>query len=306
MDEVVVTHDLTRTFGSFVAVDRLNITIGRGEIFGFLGPNGSGKSTTIRMLCGILQPSAGSGQVLGYDIARQAENIKPHIGYMSQKFSLYDDLTVEENLRFYAGLYGVPAREVAGRLAEMLAMAGLKGREKTLTAHLSGGYRQRLALGCAILARPAILFLDEPTSGVSPASRQEFFDIIQELADRGTTVMLTTHFMDEAERCQRVAFILNGRLVACAPPEHLKKTTLDGLLVELKLPDHMERQAEIAALPFVRECSIHGPLLHVLLESAQDLPRLARYSGSAPRPITPSLEDIFVHLAGVKAARREE
>ncbi|MFZ5590817.1 MAG: ABC transporter ATP-binding protein [Bacillota bacterium] len=306
MDEVVITRDLTRTFGSFVAVDRLNITIGRGEIFGFLGPNGSGKSTTIRMLCGILQPSAGSGQVLGYDIARQAEKIKPHIGYMSQKFSLYDDLTVEENLRFYAGLYGVPAREVGGRLAEMLAMAGLKGREKTLTAHLSGGYRQRLALGCAILARPAILFLDEPTSGVSPASRQEFFDIIQELAARGTTVMLTTHFMDEAERCQRVAFILNGRLVACAPPEHLKKTTLDGLLVELKLPDHMERQAEIAALPFVRECSIHGPLLHVLLESAQDLPRLARYSGSTPRPITPSLEDIFVHLAGTKAARREE
>lgn len=300
MEHAVSTRELTRVFGSFTAVDRLSINIKRGEIYGFLGPNGSGKSTTIRMLCGILEPTSGSGTVLGYDLVREAERIKRKIGYMSQKFSLYEDLTVYENLDFYAGLYGIPHRERKKRIAEMVDMALLTGRENDLAVHLSGGFRQRLAMGCAIISRPAILFLDEPTSGISPTSRRNFFKIIQRMANEGTTVIVTTHFMDEAERCHRIAFISEGRLMAEDTPDSLKDNVIQGCMAELELPGAMERMEEIARLPYVRECSVHGPVLHVLLESESRVEELSRHTGGRAKVIKPSLEDVFISLARKK------
>ena len=278
-------------------MDRLTLNIKPGEIYGFLGPNGAGKSTAIRMLCGILEPTSGSGTVLGYNLVRETEEIKKRIGYMSQKFSLYEDLTVEENLNFYAGLYNVPRRELKDRVREMVAMAGLTGRERELTANLSGGWKQRLALGCAIISRPSIVFLDEPTSGVSPISRRMFFNIIQRMAAAGTTVMVTTHFMDEAEYCDKIAFIASGRLMAVDTPDNLKKNVIGGHLVELELPDAMDRINDIERLHYVQECTMHGPLLHVLLESESHRPLLMEFAGTEPRPITPSLEDVFIALA---------
>ncbi|GBF35072.1 ABC-type MDR transport system ATPase component [Desulfocucumis palustris] len=297
MEYVVTTRELTRKFGSFTAVNNLSISIRSGEIFGFLGPNGSGKSTTIRMLCGILEPTSGEGSVLGYDISREPEKIKQKIGYMSQKFSLYDDLTVQENLEFYAGLYSIPYSQRKKRIEEMLRMAYLTGRENMLAAHLSGGWKQRLALGCAIISRPSILFLDEPTSGISPTSRRMFFKIIQELAAGGTTIMVTTHFMDEAERCRNIAFISNGTLIANDTPDSLKNNVIKGCLVELEVTGAMEKISHIEKLPWVKECSIHGPLLHVLLESEAHIPELERHTGGKSKKITPSLEDVFVSLA---------
>ncbi|MCR4441952.1 MAG: ABC transporter ATP-binding protein [Peptococcaceae bacterium] len=297
MEDVIVTENLTKAFGGFVAVDKLNIRIGRGEIYGFLGPNGAGKTTAIRMLCGILEPTSGSATVLGYDLMKETEKIKARIGYMSQKFSLYEDLTVEENLSFYAGIYNVPRRERAERIREMIAMARLLGREKELVANLSGGWKQRLALGCAIIARPSLVFLDEPTSGVSPTSRRAFFNLIREMAVSGTTVMVTTHFMDEAERCHKIAFISEGELLAVDAPGNLKKSVLRGHLVELALPGAMERMEEIAALPYVKDCTVHGPLLHVLLDGAGNEEDLYKAVGVRPKAIIPSLEDVFVALS---------
>ncbi|MBP7331930.1 MAG: ABC transporter ATP-binding protein [Firmicutes bacterium] len=275
----------------------------RGEIYGFLGPNGSGKSTTIRMLCGILEPTSGSGAVLGYDLVREAEKIKRKIGYMSQKFSLYDDLTVYENLDFYAGLYSIPQRERKKRIGEMIEMALLRGRENELAANLSGGWKQRLALGCAIISRPAVLFLDEPTSGVSPTSRRAFFRIIQQLANENTTVMVTTHFMDEDERCYRIAFISEGRLIADDTPENLKNNVIKGVLAEVIHPDALYIIDNLEKLPYVLECSNHGPALHVLLESAGAVQALNNYTGVEAKIIRPSLEDVFVSLA--KKNRRQ-
>ncbi len=297
METVVTTHELTRVFGSFTAVNKVSMEIKKGEIYGFLGPNGSGKSTTIRMLCGILEPTSGSGAVLGYDLVREAEKIKSRIGYMSQKFSLYEDLTVCENLAFYAGLYSIPHRERQKRIEEMIEMALLKGREGELAANLSGGWKQRLALGCAIISRPAILFLDEPTSGISPTSRREFFKIIQRLANENTTVMVTTHFMDEAERCYRIAFISEGTLIADDTPDNLKKNVIKGCLVEVAHPNALYMTDDLEKLPYVKECSIYGPLLHILLESEGVIEALDRYTGVKARIIKPSLEDVFVSLA---------
>lgn len=297
MEPVVVTNELTKNFGNFTAVHKLTINIKAGEIYGFLGPNGSGKSTTIRMLCGILEPTSGFGQVLGYDLATEAEKIKTRIGYMSQKFSLYDDLTVYENLNFYAGLYNLPSEVRRKRIAEMIEMAKLGGREKELAANLSGGWKQRLALGCAIISKPSILFLDEPTSGISPTSRKMFFNIIQEMANEGTTVMVTTHFMDEAERCSNIAFISDGRLIANDTPDHLKKNVIKGTLAEVELADPMERLPDIERLSYVKECSIHGSMLHILLDSDQYLRELETFTGAKAKPVTPSLEDVFITLS---------
>jgi ABC-2 type transport system ATP-binding protein len=302
MEYAVTASELTRAFGSFIAVDRLTLNIRPGEIYGFIGPNGAGKSTAIRMLCGILEPTSGAGTVLGYDLVRETEEIKKRIGYMSQKFSLYEDLTVEENLNFYAGLYSVPRRDCRDRVREMTAMAGLTGREHELAANLSGGWKQRLALGCAIISRPAIVFLDEPTSGVSPISRRMFFNIIQRMAAAGTTVMVTTHFMDEAEYCDKIAFISLGRLMGVDTPDNLKKKVIGGHLVELELSDAMDRINDIERLPYVQECTVHGPLLHVLLESESHRPSLMEFTGAEPRPVTPSLEDVFIALARRKSA----
>ncbi len=302
MEFAVSTSELTRRFGSFTAVDRLSINIRPGEIYGFLGPNGSGKSTTIRMLCGILEPTSGSGKVLGYDLAREPERIKTKIGYMSQKFSLYEDLTVAENLEFYAGLYSIPRAERKNRIKEMIEMALLTGREKVPAGELGGGLKQRLALGCAIISRPAVLFLDEPTSGVSPTSRRAFFRIIQGLAAGGTTVMVTTHFMDEAERCHNIAFISEGRLIADDTPDNLKRNVIKGCMVEMELPDAINSSSRLKALPYVRECSIHGPAVHVLLDSGKHIRDLEAHTGIKAEVITPSLEDVFISLA--RANRR--
>jgi len=297
VEYAVTTDRLTKVFGDFTAVDQLTLQIKPGEIYGFLGPNGSGKTTAMRMLCGILEPTSGTATVLGYDLARETEKIKQRIGYMSQKFSLYNDLTAAENLEFYAGLYNVSRRDRHGRVQEMLDMAGLTGREEELAVNLSGGWKQRLALGCAIIAQPAIVFLDEPTSGVSPISRRRFFNIIRQLSSEGTTVMVTTHFMDEAEYCDKIAFISSGRLLAVDTPDNLKQNVLAGHLVEVDLPDAMDRLAAIEQLPYVKECSMHGLLLHVLLAKEADLAALESFTGAPAKPITPSLEDVFIALA---------
>jgi len=298
MEEYVVTTDkLTKVFGNFTAVDSLTMNIRRGEIYGFLGPNGAGKSTAIRMLCGILEPTSGSGKVLGYDLVREAEQVKQKIGYMSQKFSLYDDLTVRENLNFYAGLYGVNGALRKTRVQAMVDMAGLRGRENELTANLSGGWKQRLALGCAIISKPSIIFLDEPTSGVSPTSRRLFFNIIRKLAGEGAAVLVTTHFMDEAEYCDNIAFISAGRLMAVDTPDNLKRSVIEGCLVEAELPDAIDWIDKIEELPYVKECSVHGPVLHVLLEHEQNIAPLAEFTQVQIKPVTPSLDDVFITLA---------
>jgi len=296
VEYAIKTSDLTRKFGDFTAVDRLNLEIRPGEVCGFLGPNGAGKSTAIRMLCGILEPSSGNGTVLGYDLRRQSEAIKKKIGYMSQKFSLYDDLSVVENMDFYAGIYGIPYRQRRSRIDEMLKMTQLAQRSQELTAKLSVGFKQRLALACAIISHPAMVFLDEPTSGVSPTSRRAFFDIIHRLSQVGTTVIVTTHFMDEAERCHRIAFLSNGQLLAMDSPDMLKQNVIKGILVELDLARPMEYLTRLEAQPWVKEANMHGSVMHVLLEKDTDLLSLEALTNCQPRIITPSLEDVFIAL----------
>ena len=295
----VETEELSRTFGNFTAVDRVSLKIRQGGIYGFLGPNGSGKSTTIRMLCGILEPSGGSGRIMGLDIVGQSEQIKANIGYMSQKFSLYNDLTVRENLEFYAGLYSLPLNIKNERIVEMIGMAGLTGRENELTGNLSGGWKQRLALGSSILHRPAILFLDEPTGGVDPKSRRMFWDIIYQLAAGGTTVMVTTHFMDEAEHCDEIGFIFEGKLIASDTPSGLKQS-IPGRLLKISSTDPIEMMTELTrqGLPML-DVYAQGAAVHLRVAEA-DLPQYAKFRGKL---IQPSLEDVFVHF--VKQKRQE-
>ena len=292
----VETEELSRTFGNFTAVDRVSLKIRQGGIYGFLGPNGSGKSTTIRMLCGILEPSGGSGRIMGLDIVGQSEQIKANIGYMSQKFSLYNDLTVRENLEFYAGLYSLPLNIKNERIVEMIGMAGLTGRENELTGNLSGGWKQRLALGSSILHRPAILFLDEPTGGVDPKSRRMFWDIIYQLAAGGTTVMVTTHFMDEAEHCDEIGFIFEGKLIASDTPSGLKQS-IPGRLLKISSADPIEMMTELTrqGLPML-DVYAQGAAVHLRVAEA-DLPQYAKFQGKL---IQPSLEDVFVHFVKQK------
>lgn len=237
MEYSITVDKLTKKFDGFVAVDNISFNVKKGEIFGFLGPNGAGKSTTIRMLCGILEPTSGSGTVAGLDIIKESEKIKEKIGYMSQRFSLYEDLTVSENLDFYAGIYQSPKAGREKRKRRMIEMAGLTGRENELTSNLSGGWKQRLALGCATIHDPKILFLDEPTSGVDPVSRRNFWELIYSLAQEGTTILVTTHYMDEAEHCNDIALISDGKIVASGSPMELKKEnnkqTLEEVFIEL-------------------------------------------------------------------------
>ena len=225
---VIAVCDLTKMFGRFTAVDRLTFSVARGEIFGFLGPNGAGKSTSIRMLCGLLSSTSGTARVNGHDINRDPERVRESIGYMSQKFSLYKDLTVTENLAFFGGIYGLEGRALRDRMEEAITMAGLSGLEDHLTGTLSGAHQQRLALGSAILHSPPILFLDEPTSGVDPVARRLFWDLIHDLAGRGVTILITTHFIDEAEFCGRIGFIINGRLTALDTPSAIKQAVARG------------------------------------------------------------------------------
>jgi ABC-2 type transport system ATP-binding protein len=300
-NHAVQTADLTKRFGEFVAVDHVNFTVPRGQIFGFLGPNGAGKTTTIRMLLGLLLPTSGTATVLGFDIVKQSEEIRKHIGYMSQKFSLYNDLTVEENLNFYGGVYGVRDQRLRERKKYILKMAGLEGRERELTGNLSGGWKQRLALGAAIVHEPEALFLDEPTAGVDPISRREFWALLYELAEGGTTILVTTHYMDEAEHCQGLAFIQNGRIVAHGSPQEIKLHQMKGdvLEVDCSRPD--------LAIPLLREMALfdevalYGALIHVVTASwAAHKPLIEqrlRQEGIAVTGvdrIAPSLEDVFI------------
>ncbi len=298
----VEVENLVKRFGAFAAVDGISFSVPRGEIFGFLGPNGAGKSTTIRMLCGILAPTAGRGAVAGFDIVRESERIKTRIGYMSQRFSLYEDLTVAENIEFYAGVYDVEPRRLAERRRWILAMANLEERAGSLTRELSSGWRQRLALGCAVVHEPQILFLDEPTSGVDPLSRRNFWDLIYTVAGQGVTVFVTTHYMDEAEHCDRLGMIYGGRLVALGSPRALKESRSDGLLLEVRADPLMQALAAADRVPGVREVAVFGSGLHVTVagDAAADPLRAAlvaagvRVEGIAP--IRPTLEDVFVSL----------
>jgi len=310
-DAQIIVDDLVKRFGDFFAVDHVSFRVGRGEIMGFLGPNGAGKSTTIRILCGLLRPTSGRVVVAGIDVARDPEAVRAHIGYMSQKFSLYRDLTVEENLRFFGGIYRVPRGELRERMRFAIEMAGLGGREKALVGTLAGGWQQRLALGCAVLHRPPILFLDEPTSGVEPTSRRRFWDLIHTLAADGVTVLVSTHYMDEAEYCDRAALINQGRLIAIGSPDELKHTELGGELLLLECERLGPTLAALQQAPGVIEASVFGDAIHVLVTSAarslDELPAYLAQKDLAPRSverIRASLEDVFVRLIADDGLKR--
>jgi len=297
----VETNDLSRRFGGFVAVRQLNFTIPRGEIFGLLGPNGAGKTTTIRMLCGILLPTDGQARVLGYDVARQPEEIKKRIGYMSQKFALYGDLTPIENLEFYAAIYSVPHAQRTQRISELIQLSGLTDYQKVLTRNLSGGWRQRLALACTIVHEPPMLFLDEATAGVDPVSRREFWDLIYQMAGQGTSILATTHYMDEAEYCNRIGMMYAGELIALESPDVLR-TRVPGYLVQVDCEQPTEAVQALSDLPGIIETTIHGAQLHVLLNDAGEASHMLdtlREAGVVVRsslPIQPSLEDVFLYM----------
>ncbi|ANA39456.1 MULTISPECIES: ATP-binding cassette domain-containing protein [Geobacter] len=300
----VAFEGLTRVFGDFTAVDRISLSIAKGEIFGFLGPNGAGKSTTIKMLCGLLAPSAGKGRVGGFDIMTEAEEIKKTIGYMSQKFSLYEDLTVEENINFFSGIYRVPREKKQERKEWVLEMAGIADKRGALTRTLSGGFKQRLALGCAILHEPSIIFLDEPTSGVDPISRRNFWRLIYTMAREGKTIFVTTHYMDEAEYCDRLALIYRGRIVAQGMPGELKQEFMTRDVLEIEASRLVEGMETLYRHGI--ETAIFGSVLHATVEDAEEaIPRIkGLLEGAGIRVerierIVPSLEDVFVALIEV-------
>ena len=302
-DHAIDVQELTRDFGRFRAVDRISFSVRRGEVFGFLGANGAGKSTTIRMLCGLLPPTAGRAFIDGLDVTRRRTDVKKRIGYMSQRFSLYELLTVDQNIRFYAGLYGLAGERFARRHAFALDLGGLRGREHELTRDLSGGWRQRLALGCALLHEPPILFLDEPTGGVDPVSRREFWRLIDDLSRGGTTVLVTTHYLDEAERCDRVAIIHAGRLAAIGTTAELKQRFDDRPILELRAPDPVAVMTRLETVDLVEKTSLFGTGVHAVLRSrdvtADDIRGVLAGAGLALdeiSPVVPSLEDVFLDV----------
>ncbi|KAB0671335.1 ABC transporter ATP-binding protein [Oryzomonas sagensis] len=307
-EPAVSVRGLTRRFGDFTAVDAIDLEVAQGEIFGFLGPNGAGKSTTIRMLCGILEPSAGEGRVAGCDVMRQPEQIKTRIGYMSQKFSLYEDLTVEENIAFYGGIYRIPPKKLARRAEWVIAMAGLEERRRSKAGELSGGWKQRLALGCAMLHEPPVIFLDEPTSGVDPISRRSFWDLINRLAANGVTVFVTTHYMDEAEYCDRLGMIYRGELVALGSPSELKRGHMAEEVLEAACERPQDLLEELERLPGVRHAALFGRGAHVVTEDGAATETALAASPLAGqvrlRRVLPSLEDVFVSL--IEARDRDE
>jgi len=299
----IEVNRLTRRFGAFVAVDDLSFDVRQGEIFGFLGSNGAGKSTTIRMLCGLLRPSSGAARVGGVDVGSNPEGVKQRIGYMSQRFSLYEKLTVDQNIAFFGGIYGLDGERLAARRASVLDMAGLRGREATLTGALSGGWRQRLGLGCAILHEPPIVFLDEPTGGVDPLSRRRFWRLIDDLARNGTTVLVTTHYLDEAEHCHRIAIIHAGRLAALGTVAELKQIFAGRPILEVRAPRPVEVMRRLEEMPEVEKTSIFGTAVHAVMRSAEASPaaiatRLAAVGITASCTVVePSLEDVFLDIA---------
>jgi len=301
----VVAENLVKRFGDFVAVDRLNLAVHKGEVFGFLGPNGAGKSTTIRMLCGLLKPSSGRATVAGYDVGRDPESVRQSIGYMSQKFSLYNDLKVIENLRLFAGLYSVPHEHLQERIDWALEMANLKGQKNLITGTLPGGWKQRLALGCAVLHRPPILFLDEPTSGVDPISRRQFWDLIHQMAQDGVTVFVTTHYMEEAEYCNRLALIFRGRMVALGAPSELKRDSMIGEILLIECEPLGAAVEALQSAPGVMDAAVFGNALHLVVKNAAAArPQIEKYLAdhevtvSHIEKIRPTLEDVFVSLTG--------
>ena len=307
-DYAVEAIDLTKRFGDFVAVDAVSFQIGRGEIFGFLGPNGAGKTTTIRILLGLLRPTVGTATVLGFDVAHQPEEIRKRIGYMSQRFSLYRDLTVSENLDFYGRTYGVRGSRLRQRKRFVIEMAGLQGRERELTKNLSGGWKQRLALGAAILHEPEMLFLDEPTAGVDPISRRAFWDLLYNLAEEGTTIFVTTHYMDEAEHCQELAFIYRGRIIARGSPEEIKQAEMRGQVLEIDCSAPDRAIQVLREVDRFDEVALYGALVHVVAQDvAAERPAIREALESAGisirtmDAIAPSLEDVFI-----SSVRREE
>ena len=312
-DTIVEVQNLTKRFGSFTAVAGISFAVPRGEIFGFLGPNGAGKSTTIRMLCGLLAPSSGSGRVAGFDIVRDTEKIKTRIGYMSQKFSLYDELTAEENIDFYSGIYCLPKAKKAERKAWVLKMAGLEAHRTSRTSELSGGWKQRLALGCAVLHEPPILFLDEPTSGVDPISRRQFWDLIYSLSGQGVTVFVTTHYMEESEYCDRLGIIYRGELIALGTPRELKTRHMQEAVLEVECERPNDAMELLERLPEVREAALFGKGLHAVASGADAAPAIqairaalagAGIHATTVERIIPTLEDVFVSL--IEARDRAE
>jgi ABC-2 type transport system ATP-binding protein len=303
-EHVIVAEHLSRRFGELWAVRDVSLTVARGEIFGVLGPNGAGKSTTIRMLCGILNPSGGKGSVVGFDVATQSERIKQSIGYMTQRFSLYEDMTVEENLRFYASIYGLSGSKRKARISEVLDQTGLRERQRQLAGTLSGGWKQRVALASATIHQPPLLFLDEPTAGVDPVSRRDFWDQIHRIAKQGTTVLVTTHYMDEAERCHRLAFIFRGQLLATGTPDEIVQARAISVVEIEVAPEHAQAADEILhALPDLEEINHFGRVMRVALRRSADAGKHVRDAlgqASIPllrcEPIRADVEDAFVSM----------
>jgi ABC-2 type transport system ATP-binding protein len=308
---VIQIDKLVKRFGDFVSVDELSLEVRQGEVFGLLGSNGAGKTTTIRILCGLLQPSAGQARVLGIDVAREPEALKRAIGYMTQRFSLYDDLSVIQNVRFFGGVYGLKGKQLKEREAWAVELAGLAGKQDLLTRSLPGGWKQRLALACAVLHRPQVVFLDEPTGGVDPISRRRFWTLIDEMAAAGVTLVVTTHYLDEAERCDRIALMHAGRLVAYGTVTELKDVFAGRVLLEVACPRVLDAQALLEQQPGVFEATVFGTRLHVVVAEAEEGRRqvLSALAGAGFQPasverIVPSLEDVFIHCIEAEEARR--
>jgi ABC-2 type transport system ATP-binding protein len=311
MSNAIEVKHLSRRFGAFVAVNDVSFNVATGEIFGFLGSNGAGKSTTIRMLSGLLQPSSGTAIVGGIDVAADPEGVKRRIGYMSQKFSLYELLTVDQNIRFFGGVYGLSPARLEARRAFVIEMAGLRGREDALARDLAGGWRQRLALGCAILHEPAILFLDEPTGGVDPLSRRRFWHLIDTLAASGVTILVTTHYLDEAERCHRVTLIHAGRLAAIGTTSEVKQVFAGRPIVEVRTARATDAMRALDAMAEVEKTSLFGTTVHAVLRhdrlTAEALAARLRDDGisvESVEPVAPSLEDVFLDVVERETARR--
>lgn len=313
MEAIIAADGLTRRFGQFTAVDAVSIEVQKGNIFGFLGPNGSGKTTLIRMLCGLLQPSAGHATVLGFDAARQSEQIKRNIGYMSQKFSLYTDLTVLENLKFYAGIYGIRREERSRRIEEVTDIVGIGEYRKRLAGQLSGGWKQRLALACSLVHQPRLMFLDEPTAGIDPVARRDLWNLLFDLAGQGVTFFVTTHYMDEAERCSHVGYIYFSKLMIQGSPNELKRlpeiTPPNTARVQVRCSNLVGAMRAIGTLGYVRDVTIFGDSLHVLVDTGSE-PRLKNdlaglgFTATDIVPIAPTLEDVFVTLTRLQDKER--
>ncbi|WP_263410110.1 ABC transporter ATP-binding protein [Terriglobus tenax] len=300
MTPVITADGLTIRFGSFTAVENVSFEVGKGELFGFLGPNGSGKTTIIKALCGLLTPTEGTGTILGMDIRRHAAEIRQHVGYMSQKFGLYEDLTVAENLLFYAGVYGIKGTQAEQRTKEILALTGLEPYLQRRVGALSGGWKQRLSLGCAIIHSPQVVFLDEPTAGIDPVARRSLWDLFFQLSGQGVTFFVTTHYMDEAERCGRVGYIYLSKLAAIGTIEELQQLPAANpagtVRVQIESPDASTVLARLRAMTGVREATIFGRSIHALVEQNHLEAIRQQLSGATVEPIIPSLEDVFVTL----------